>query len=175
MQIEFPMSNYGSMFEKDYEIHGAAFTIQVMNVGPTDLGPTWLFKLIVKGNQIEGGPYHPKFDRELTDENVANQLAQFWGHSKMVQDAQDLEGTPEYELDKTVEKCAEWMRKYFLAVEKEHTDYDIVTKYRDDEIWVVVLRPNYIPNRLVEFYKEANKYHVEVHSYIEDNELSIKL
>lgn len=174
MQFDFPFSDYGQVFEKDYEINGANFTIQVLNVGPTDLGPTWLFKLLVKGRQIEGGPYHPKFERELSDENVANQLASFWGHTKMVQDAQEFEGTPEYEMHELAKKCAEFMHGYLMRFEG-HTDYDIVAMFKSDEDWTVVLRPNYIPNRLFEFYKKTNMEEVEVHSYIEDNELSIKL
>ena len=81
----------------------------------------------------------------------------------------------EYELDQIVEKCAAFMHGYFISEDREHTDYDIVNQYRDDEEWIVVLRPNYMPNRLMEFYKTAEMEKVEVHSYIEDNELSVKI
>lgn len=175
MQFDFPFSDYGQVFEKDYEINGANFTIQVLNVGPTDLGPTWLFKLLVKGRQIEGGPYHPKFDRELSDENVANQLGSFWGHTKMVQDAQDLEGSPEYEMHELAKKCAEFMHKYFMRERDDNTDYEIITMFKNDEEWLIVLRPNYIPNRLMEFYNVTTDNMTEVRSYIEDNVLQIDL
>lgn len=174
MQIDFPLSNYGQPFEKDYEISGAKFTVRVLNVGAHDLGPRWLFSIVVKGHTIEGGPYNPLASRDLTDENVANHLASFWGHSQLVLDAQEFSGTPEYELDLLQEKCAAWMHGYLLSEESEHTDYDIVAQsISDDGEWSVVLRPNYMPNRLVEFYCEDG-VNVTIHTYIEDNELSVK-
>lgn len=174
MQIAFPFSDFGEPYEKDYEVGGAQFTVRVLNMGKNDIGPTWLFMILVKGHQIEGGPYNPRFDRELTDENVANQLASFWGHTKIVQDAQDLLGTPEWELDAIIDKCAAWMHGYFIAENFDHTDYDIISKFICEDDWVVVLRPNYMPNRLVEFHKEVDNDYVEIHSYIEDNELSVQ-
>jgi len=175
MQIEFPMSDFGVPFEKDYEVSGAQFTIRVLKMGVDTLGPVWLFQLIVKGNQIEGGPYHPGYERELTDENVANHLASFWGHTQMVQDAWQLAGSSEWELDQIVEKCAQWMHTYLMHEDREHTDYDIQLKAIGETGWCVILRPNYIPNRLLEFIKNTDSEEVEVHSYIEDNELSIRL
>lgn len=171
MKIELPFSDYGQPFEKEYTIHDATFTIRVLRVGNDGLGPTWLFQLLVKGHQLEGGPYHPKFERELTDENVANQLASFWGYSQMVQEAQKLQGTLDWELNQIVEKCADFMFGYFIRDEGEHTDYDIISKFISEEEWTVVLRPNYMPNRLMEFYKKADREHIQIHSYIEDREL----
>jgi hypothetical protein len=78
------------------------------------------------------------------------------------------------ELDKIVERCAFWMHTYFIADTEENTDYDIVRQYMDEEEWSVVLRPNYMANRLVEFHHRADTQAVEVHSYIEDNELAVK-
>lgn len=171
MQIEFPFSDYGQPFEKDYEVHESKFTIRVLRIGNDGLTPTWLFQLLVKGHQIEGGPYHPHFDRELTDENVANQLASFWGYTKMVQDAQKRQGTLDWELNQIVQKCADFMFGYFIREEGEHADYDIISKFISDEEWTVVLRPNYSPNHLVEFYKKSDREHVQIHVYIEDREL----
>jgi len=141
MQIEFPFSNYGQPFEKDYEMHGAKFTVRVLNVGYDNIGPVWLFALLVKGNTIEGGPYHPRVERELTDENVANHLASFWGNTQMVQDAQKMDPDPEWELNGIVEKCAKKMFEYFMS--EEPFDYDIIAKHLDKHGWDVVLLPNF--------------------------------
>lgn len=70
------------------------------------------------------------------------------------------------ELDKIVEKCAVFMHGYFLCENQENTDYDIVKQYMDDEEWVVILRPNYMPDRLMEFYKKADRPLIELVSYV---------
>lgn len=172
MQFSFPFSDYGPVFQKDYDIRGAQFTIEVMNAGPSDLGATWLFRLLVKGNVLEAGPYVPKFDRELTDENVANHLAQFWGHTQMVQDAQEMAGTPEWELDRIVEKCAEFMFRYY-TIEGESFDYDILAKHIDEESWTVALLPN-VKNassntdpyeRMILFYKHNDNENIQISTY----------
>lgn len=140
MLSNYDMSAFKPEFEKDYEMFGAKFTIQVQNLGYNDLGPAWLFALIVKGNMIQGGPYTPHYERELTLENVANQLASFWGHGEIVQAAQDLEGSPEWELDRVVERCAAAMFRYYM--QDESFDYDIILKHMDEYGWHVMLMPN---------------------------------
>lgn len=85
-----------------------------------------------------------------------------------------MQSLDETELDRIVEKCATWMHGYFLG-DGDSDDYDIVSTFMDDNEWTVVLRPHYMANRLVEFYLENRKSdQVTVHSYIEDNELSVK-
>lgn len=78
------------------------------------------------------------------------------------------------DLDKIVLKCAFWMHAYFLSENEENTDYDIVRQYMDEEEWSVVLRPNYMENRLVEFHQRAGAEIIDIHSYTEDNELGVK-
>lgn len=70
------------------------------------------------------------------------------------------------ELDQIVEKCAVFMHGYFLSENQENTDYDIITQYMDEEEWVVILRPNYMPDRLMEFYKKADRPLIELVSYV---------
>lgn len=175
------MYEIGSTFEKHYETSGNEFDVHVQYQGFIPSGHqgvqkhTWLFVLSVKNRIVEQGPYYNNHDRELTDENVANHIASFWGTSKKIEEAQDLgEDENQAALDAVVEKCAAYMHGYFLSETHEHTDYDIVNQYMDDSEWVVVLRPNYMANRLMEFYCESGT-DVIVHSYIEDNELSFKL
>lgn len=166
-------------YEKDYEISGASFTVMVERAKHLDRFTTehWRYAILVKGNVIESSVYSwdwQKQGRRLTNENVANHLASYWGHSEIVKEAQELEGSLEYQLDRIVEKCAAWMHGYFIAEDRENTDYDIINQFMDEGEWVVVLRPNYMPNRLMEFYKTPEMDSVEIHSYIEDNELSVK-
>lgn len=172
MQIEFPTSDFGVPFEKDYEVSGAQFTIRVLYMGVDTLGPVWLFQLIVKGNQIEGGPYHPGQDRELTDENVANHLASFWGHTQMVQDAWQLAGSSEWELDQIVEMCAAFMFRYY-TMEGVPFDYDILAKRMDEESWTVALLPN-VRNasstkdpyeHMILFYKHKDRANIQISTY----------
>lgn len=173
--FELP-ANFAPDFHKDYKIHGNRFTIYVQTYGIIERRWTWAFGIDVKGNLVESGLFYwDPAKRDLTNENVCNHLATFWGPSAKIKEAQKLEPTFEYQLIELTEKCAEWMHAYFYTEDREHTDYDIVNKFMDNEGWVILLRPNYLANRLVEFYKPADAENVEVHSYIEDNELSIKL
>jgi hypothetical protein len=86
-----------------------------------------------------------------------------------------MDANSEKQLDEIVDKCAAFMHGYFLSEKAEHTDYDIVSKFISDDDWTVILRPNYMPNRLMEFYKQVWDDAVTVYSYIEDNELQIKI
>lgn len=175
MQIEFPFSDFGEPFEKDYEVSGAKFTVRVLNMGKNDIGPTWLFMILVKGHQIEGGPYNPRFERELSDENVANQLASFWGHTKIIQDAQELAGTTDYELDQLVEKCASFMFRYY-NIEGTPFDYDVLAKRMDENGWTIVLMPNvdnkYSPEepyeRGIMFDQRAGEENIRISTYERD-------
>ena len=171
MQIQFPMSDFGQVYAKEYEIHGAKFTVEVLNVGPNDLGPTWLFRLLVKGNVIEGGPHTPQADHTLTDENVANRLASFWGHSQIVQDAQNLAGTDEYELEQLAFKCADWMHEYFMQ-DDSFRDFEIISTYMDENGWDIYLSPNYLPDRIVRFTIADDKKMAKIACYTRDRELN---
>jgi hypothetical protein len=167
-------------YVQDYQVTGASFTVAVQRAKELDKYATeyWRYAILVKGHVIESSTYAWDWQRQgrhITNRGAANHLASFWGHSDIVKDAQELQGTFEYELDKIVEKCAAWMHGYFIAEDQEHTDYDIVNQFMDEDEWIVVLRPNYMPNRLMEFYKTIEMDSVEIHSYIEDNELSVKL
>jgi hypothetical protein len=166
-------------YVEDYQITGASFTVAVQRAKELDRFTTehWRYAILVKGNVVESSTYSwdwQKQGRHITNKGAANHLASYWGHSDVVKNAQELEGSTEYELDMIVEKCAAFMHGYFIAEDREHTDYDIINQFMDEGEWVVHLRPNYMPNRIMEFYKTPEMDKVEVHSYIEDNELSIK-
>lgn len=169
----------GRIYRKNYEIAGDKFTIEVNYLGCIPTGqlaqvkPTWMFNIIVGNTTVYMGMWYHLQSGCPTNDEVCDGVAQFNYPSFKISNAQHLVGLAESELDRIVEKCATFMHGYFLSENSEHTDYDIVNQYMDDEEWVVVLRPNYMANRLVEFYCENGK-DVEVHSYIEDNELSIK-
>lgn len=167
-------------FSKDYEVHGNRFTVEVQYLGFLHRSfskqqHTWMFRISVNGHSVVTGPFHNGWDRELTDENVANNLATFWGTSEAVKQAQNFPGTVEYQLDSLVQACANWMHKFYLR-DQGHTDFDIVAKHlaTDNGEWTIILRPNYIKNRILEFYRPDQNSKIEIHSYVEDNELSIE-
>jgi hypothetical protein len=62
-------------------------------------------------------------------------------------------------LDDIVFKCASFMHDS-LDAPKGYRDFDIIQKYADDGCWDIHLRPNYLPDRIISFYR-----HVE-HNYI---------
>lgn len=175
---EFDENLFRPGFSKEYDFHGTKFTVEVQYLGflynaSFRQQHTWMFAISVKGNRVVTGPFRNGWNRSLTDEAVANNLATFWGPSSQIQEAQREAGTLEYQLNEIVEKCADFMFGYLAPRTKpaEHRDYDIVSKFMSEDEWSVVLRPNYIPNRLVEFYKKADRDHIQIHSYVEEDEL----
>jgi hypothetical protein len=141
------MYEIGSTFEKHYEVSGNEFDVHVQYQGFLPCGHngapkhTWLFVLSVKNHIVEQGPYYNNHDRELTDENVANHIASFWGTSKKIADAQELgEDENQAALDAVVQRCAEAMFRYYM--QDEPFDYDIISKHMDEYGWEVMLMPN---------------------------------
>jgi hypothetical protein len=144
-------------FEKDFDVNGACFTVQVEYKGivPTpseasenenDTSHRWKTAILVHGHIIESGLYHwNTTERELTMEGIANHLASFWGNTPTVQRAQKLKPV---DLDAVVENCAAFMFSYFETDASGRFDYDIRSKFMNDEgDWEVILHPNF-SNRL---------------------------
>lgn len=174
--------DFNPTFEKEYTKDDVSYLIKVQYHGIVTgehkhVGfktQKWIFQISVAGKQICGGVYHWDVSkREINDENCANHLASFWGDYPEIRWAQP-KPTP---LDIVVEKCARFMHDYFLRQSGDNIDYDIVTKLmtEDENEWTVILRPNYIRNRLLEFYNVTADSMTEVRSYIEDNVMQIDL
>jgi len=174
MSFELP-ENFTPDFEKAFMIAGNRFSIQVQAYGVIDRRWTWIYSIVVKGHGVSPGLFYWSVnnDKELTHENVTNRLATFWGHSQAVKDAQKLEPTFDVQLGELIFQCADWMHEYFSQTDK-FRDFEVVRRFMDDNAWEIILSPNYLHGRLVEFSKQTIDDNVKVVSYIEDNELSIK-
>lgn len=129
-------------FEKDYAIAGNQFSIQVQAYGIVERRWSWVYSILVKGNRIECGVFYwdPE-KRNLTNENVCNHLASFWGHNEAVKEAQKLPESFKVRLDQVVEKCARFMFTYFMT-DPGAFDYDILSTFMNQDGWTVILRPN---------------------------------
>jgi len=175
MSFELP-ENFTPDFEKAFMIAGNRFSIQVQAYGVIDRRWTWIYSIVVKGHSVSPGLFYWSVnnDKELTNENVANRLASFWGHSEAVKDAQKLEPTDDVKLGELIFQCADWMHEYFGQSTEEFRDFEVVRRFMDDNEWEIILSPNYLHGRLVGFSKKNGDDNVKVVSYIEDNELSIK-
>jgi hypothetical protein len=174
-------------FEKDYEIGGNKLRVQVQNkglmereiAGDTVVEPTWLFAIVVNGNRIVVDLFHWSTNkRDLTNENVCNHLAAFWGSSNLVTDAQKMPANPQAVLDEIVKKCAKFMFEYFM--EPEGFDYDILQAEISPYGWTVVLMPN--PqlrkpqmDRIMICTQNAGEKKVVVKSYVIDGLFNIQL
>lgn len=171
LTFAFP-EDFNAMFRKEFVFDGGKFTIEVMELEilPKEFAGehacfAWAFRLLVNGNIIEQGPYYWSVEkRRLTMENVANHLASYWGHTQIVKDAQDLAENNEEALNALVFKCADFMHEYF-AQWGTFRDFEIITKFMDGNGWQIILSPNYIEGRLVEFSKGAQDKYITVETY----------
>jgi hypothetical protein len=77
--------NFVAEFSKDYDINGNRFTIEVAYQGlDNEIGfipkHVWIFRLISDGLVVTAGPFRWSIsERDLSQENVANHLATFYG------------------------------------------------------------------------------------------------
>jgi hypothetical protein len=175
MSFELP-ENFTPDFEKAFMIAGNRFSIQVQAYGVIDRRWTWIYSIVVKGHSVSPGLFYWSVnnDKELTNESVTNRLASFWGDSDVVRNAQKLEPTTDVKLEELIFKCAEWMHEYFGQSTEEFRDFEVIQRFMDDNGWEIVLSPNYLHGRIVEFSWLIVDDNIKVVSYIEDNELSIK-
>jgi hypothetical protein len=176
-KFEFP-ADFNPQFQKDYTLSGGKFTIQVQERGiiPKEIAGDhavffWAFVILVNGNRVLDGPYYWSTEkRRLTLENVSNHLASYWGNSKQIEDAQGLAENNEEALNVLVFKCAEWMHMYFKQ-DDAFRDFEIVSKFMDENGWEIYLSPNYLPGRILRFTIADDKKYVTVNSYILDRTL----
>jgi hypothetical protein len=166
--------NFAPDFEKDYAIAGNRFTVQVKAYGILERRWTWVYRISVKGNQIEVGVFYwdPK-NRDLTNENVCNHLASYWGHNEKIKAAQKLEPSDEVKMEELIFKCAEWMHKHFRQSE-EFQDFEVIQRFMDGNGWEITLSPNYIHGRILEFSQKTGDDFIQINSYIEANALRVK-
>lgn len=181
VQFIFP-ADFNPMFRKEYVVSGNKFVVEVQELGIAPKRATgaqlcfhWAFRILVNGNNIMQGPYYWGVDkRQLTMENVANHLATYWGHSKEVEEAQGLAENNEEVLNDLCFKCAAWMHEYFMQTDA-FRDFEIIHKFMDENGWAIMISPNYLPGRILEFTKVADHAKVAVTSYTIDSELEITL
>lgn len=66
-----------------------------------------------------------------------------------------------YTIDEAVVKCASFMHASFNPP-KGFRDYDIISKYMNDDEWEIHLRPNYGPERIMSFHRRIDNNHIEI-------------
>lgn len=162
-------------FIKSYTMSGSKFEIHLQPKGlqPHEIDGKsellWLFAVMVNGHLVTSGPFHwDPAGKALTDENVANRLASFWGPSDDVKKAQTLAPLPEHKLEELLEKCRAFMFEYFMRV--EGFDYDILRAWTDGDNWTIVFLPNAegLEDRMIMFNKEKDEPKVQVSTFIEE-------
>jgi hypothetical protein len=163
---------------KHYEVGTNKFSVHVQYQGFLPSGQldqwkhTWMYVLMVGNIVVYQGPWYDLQGKDPGNEEVCDAVASSFGDSEQVTNAQMWP----VQLDLVVEKCAAFMHGYFIAEDQENTDYDIISQHMEIEgEWNVVLRPNYLPNRLMEFHHEADAGDVTVYSYTQDRELKFIL
>jgi hypothetical protein len=178
--------NWTPTFEKEYAIHGNRFRVQVENIGIINIGKgatlprhAWFYAIVVNDTRIvQATFYWDPSNRKLTDENVANQLASYWGTSEKMKERQILWEVPN-DLDKIVLKCADFMFRYY-NIEGTPFDYDILRKAMDDESWTVALMPN-VGNasgpkdpyeRMILFYKHKDNEMIQISTFTNQRNFS---
>lgn len=143
-------------FARDYALYDNFFTIAVEYKGmiaaaPSAMMHTWYFEVIVNDNRVKAGVFHwDPADYALNCESVANYLSTYWGHNKVVRDAQVVPKIEKLTDNETVAMCVLQMFKDPLFVEGA-TDYDIVTRHFSDHGYTVIIMPNHDPQRLYIF------------------------
>jgi len=150
------MADFDPDFSKSYDIKGNKFDVQIQEAGNTYDHPSsflpvqkWLFAIVVNGHRVEGGPFHvDNRIHGLTNENVANRIASFWGESDVVKKAQGL--PPKFDLDKIMWKCAEYTKKYIELEEDELFEFDCLQKDLQDGDWFIIISPHPTKNMKLE-------------------------
>lgn len=89
--------NFAPGFQKEYNLHDYTYQVQIQNRGLADENPSivphlvWLFRVRVNEIPVEEGVFRwDPSDRKLSDEEVADQVAAFYGHSEQVTNAAQL-------------------------------------------------------------------------------------
>lgn len=138
----------GRPYQKNYEIAGNRFTVQVAYQGDIPMGHlaqimgTWFFNLVVNNVVVEMGFWRDLRDQRPSNDDVCDSLAQFWHDSEKIKQAQILgEDENKAALEEIVKKCAKRMFYYFMRNE-EPFDYEILHQHMDEIGWDVILTPN---------------------------------
>lgn len=168
-------------FSKWYTVHERSFLISVEYMGDVEGKDRWHFAIHMGTNadtQIEAGIFTwDSSVRVLSDENVCNHLATFYGESEQVRTGKPLPDE-DFEMDVIIAKCAAHM---FMTMDpitepvKGIPDYDIIESVIDETGWRVILFCDIAPSRLFEYRHMNDKKTVTVNTYIKAHSHHVEL
>lgn len=154
-------ATFAPTYQKNFSHKGVNYVIKIQDMGVQPQTPgqaphlLWHYAIYVgiAHKLVETGPFRwDVSDRTLTMENVANNLATFYGDSIWVQEAkpsrENLQEVPD--LDQIIYKCAAFMFQE-LITEMGRPDYDIIVAEHNESGWRVILSTPLMPERLHEF------------------------
>lgn len=154
-------------YNKDFEVKENRFEVRLQNKGlvtKQNGAPVleWIFVITVDGKPVEAGEFHwDPSERKLTDENVANHLATFYGESDQVVKAnKDIS-----QLSKLVMLCAGYATRELVPI-REEVEYNVVLEKIEGDSWRIILETGAMRNRMFEFQgdKWSTRVKVTVHT-----------
>lgn len=104
-------------FTKDYEINGNRFTIEISYQGlDRQMGFTpkhvWIFRMVSDGLVLTAGPFRWSIsERDLSNENVANHLATYYGYGDFVSLKKEAQKNVESDEQASVLITGTWREK----------------------------------------------------------------
>lgn len=168
--------DFNPTYRKDYteRNNGIHYEVWVQNKGlqkeKAGQAPhlLWIFVVWAKGRMVEAGPFRwDPSERELTDENVCNNVATFYGDSEQVRMGKpNRRLQPSGLLDELVEKCRAYMFKTYYEPSGTGIDpgYTIHTAVIDDGSWEIMLSMHTRPNMMYRFRSmDLSKVEVSCH------------
>lgn len=190
--IEMP-EDFRPEFSKTYNFTGQEFQIHVQYRGvflneETQLTDHyWAFKLMILDELIVAGPFrHPADGEELTREDIADNLAAFYGfdiHGLIAQSREErlkkteenaqnwIEQQNKHFLDEIVQVCVQYVLRDASAEMArrlmEFQDYDILVSSFNEKLgWEVILDFAADPSRLYRFARKAGEKAVTYTTYV---------
>ena len=104
-------------FSKDYEINGNSFTIELVYQGlNSEMGfqpqHVWIFRLVSDGLVLTAGPFRWNInERDLSNENVANHLATFYGYGDYVRLKKEAQKNAKSDEEASILQTGTWREK----------------------------------------------------------------
>lgn len=170
------IEQFNPEFVKDEVFNKHKFTVEVQYRGVFLEGDDeqqiaynyWAFKLYIDGELVAAGPFrHDVNDRELTRENVANNLLSFYGHGDVEKlraqarlEKAEAEFPNVYDL---VANCRAYAIKNFKEPHHKADDgYEVIKTEINGTGWEVILEMNFDPSKIFIFYRLDAKSRINV-------------